>query len=99
MPTDERDEDDLWGEKPRAPANTNARKPPGYELPQIIAEGILRRSRKADVITFRLRLLRLIELTFLVTLPAEGKTKAPVYVRMWIDPSRQDKPGSIVVED
>jgi hypothetical protein len=76
---------------------TGPGRPPGFQLPQIVVEGVLRKSRKSDVITFKLRVLRLIELTFLVTIHQGGKTKAPVYVRMWIDRSREDKPGSIVV--
>ena len=75
-----------------------AGRPPGFQLPQIIVEGVLRRSRKADLITFKLRLLRLVELTFIVTIPEEGRTKAPVYVRMWIDRSQEDKPGTVTIE-
>ncbi len=74
-------------------------RPKGFQLPQIVVEGVLKRSRLADVITFRLRVLRLIELTFLVTIPEEGKTKAPVYVRFWIDRTQEDKPGTVVIED
>ena len=67
-------------------------------MPQIIIEGVLRRSRKADLITFKLRLLRLVELTFIVTIPEEGRTKAPVYVRMWVDRSQEDKHGTVTIE-
>jgi hypothetical protein len=78
------------------PPNT---KPSGYRLPQIILEGVLRRSLKSDVITFRVTLLRIIELTFLVVLPEEGRTKAPVFMRAFVNPAAGDKPGSIVIGD
>jgi hypothetical protein len=81
----------------REPPETSAAQPQGFRLPQIIVEGVLRRSLKADIITFKLRLLRLIELSFVVTVPAQGKTKAPVYVRFWVDRSQEDKPGTISI--
>jgi hypothetical protein len=59
---------------------------------------VLRRALKSDVITFKLRLLRLCELSFVVTIPEEGKTRAPVYVRFFIDRSAEDRPGSVVIE-
>lgn len=73
-------------------------KPAGFKLPQIIVEGILRKSRKAEVITFKLRLLRLIELTFIVTVPREGATRAPVYIRFFVDRSKEDRPGTVIIE-
>lgn len=80
-------------ERPREP-----QRPMGFRLPQIIVEGILRRSRRADIITFHLTLLRIIELTFIVTIPEEGKTRAPVYVRMFVNKNRGDAPGTVVIE-
>jgi len=74
------------------------RRPIGFRLPQIVVEGILRKSKRADIITFKLRLLRLIELTFIVTIPEEGKVRAPVYIRMFVDRSQEDPPGSVVIE-
>jgi hypothetical protein len=74
------------------------RKPYGHQLPQIVTEGTLRHSLKSDVITFKLRLLRLIELTFLVVLPREGSVKSPVFVRMYVDPTRQDLPGTTIID-
>lgn len=79
-------------------SNAAFARPPGHQLAQIVVEGVLRKTRKADIITFSLRLW-LIDLTFLVTLPEEGKTKAPVYVRFWIDRSREDKPGTVIIDD
>ena len=73
-------------------------RPAGFRLPQIVLEGVLRRSKHADVITFNVRLLRLVELTFIVTVPEEGKTRAPVYVRFFIDKASQDAPGSVRIE-
>lgn len=80
-----------------APPEDGAR-PAGYRLPQIIVEGVLRRGKHAEVITFKIRLLRLCELSFVVTIPEEGKTRAPVYVRFFIDRSAEDRPGSVVIE-
>ena len=73
-------------------------RPRGHELPQIILEGVLRRSLRADIITFKCRLLGLVELSFIVTVPEEGTTRAPVYVRFFIDRSQEDRPGSRVIE-
>lgn len=77
---------------------TPPRKPFGHQLPQIVTEGTLRHSLKSDVITFKLRLLRLVELTFLVVIPREGSTKAPVICRFYLDESQQDVPGSVRIE-
>lgn len=74
------------------------RRPLGFRLPQIVVEGVLRRSKRADIITFKQRLFRIIELTFIVTIPEEGKTRAPVYIRAYIDRSQEDPPGSVVIE-
>jgi hypothetical protein len=70
----------------------------GFKDPQIVVEGILRKALNSSVITFQLRVLRLIELTFLVTLPKEGSTRSPVYVRFRLDRAAEDPPGSIVIE-
>lgn len=74
-------------------------RPAGHRLPQIVTEGVLRRGKNSDLITFSLRILRVIDLTFLVVLPEEGKTKAPVFVRFFLDRSQEDAPGSVVVAD
>ena len=60
---------------------------------------MLRRGKNSDLITFKIRILRVLELTFLVVLPEEGKTKAPVFVRFFLDRTQEDPPGSIVVAD
>jgi hypothetical protein len=75
-----------------------ANRPAGHMWPQRIFEGVVRRSRRADVITFEIRCFRFIVLKFVVTVPEPGKSKAPVYMRAWVDPSQQDAPGSIVIE-
>ena len=69
-----------------------------HQQPQIIVEGTLRKALKADIVTFKLRLLRVIELSFLVTIPAEGTSRAPVYIRMALDKTAGDKPGSRIIE-
>lgn len=74
-------------------------RPFGHELPQIITEGVLRRGLKSNVITFKLRVLRLIELSFVVALPEQGKTRVPIYVRFFIDRSQEDKPGTVLIEE
>ena len=73
-------------------------RPPGFKLPQIVVEGIRRHSRHTDVITFHLKVLRVIELRFLVCIPPAGRTKAPVYVRFFLDKDAGDPPGSVVIE-
>jgi hypothetical protein len=78
-------------------AEAHGRQPLGFQQPQIITEGVLRKTRKSAVITFKLRVLRVLELTFLVTVPEEGTTRAPVYVRFWLDRSAEDKPGTVVI--
>ncbi len=79
------------------PARPESR-PASFRLPQIIVEGVLRQSLKGDLITFKLRLLRIIEVTCLIPLPEAGKTRVPVYIRAWVDRSRGDPPGSVVVK-
>lgn len=80
----------------REPTGPQGR-PASFRLPQIIVEGVLRRSLKSEVITFKLRLLRVVEVTFLVTIPEAGKSRAPVYIRLFLDRSQEDKPGSVVI--
>ena len=66
--------------------------------PQIIVEGTLKQGPNSDFIMFRVSLL-IVDLTFIVTLPPEGKTKAPVYVKFRIDYSKNQPPGSVLIED
>jgi hypothetical protein len=80
--------------RPQDEAN---RRPYGHELPQIVTEGVLRHSLKSDVITFKLRVLRVLELTFLVALPKEGTSRGPVYVRFRLLPDEGDRPGTVIV--
>lgn len=56
--------------------------------PQIVIDGFLRRTARADVIDFSLYFLRF-ELRFTVTIPEEGTTKAPVYVKHRISIARK----------
>jgi hypothetical protein len=65
-----------------------------HQQPQIIVEGRLRKALKSDVITFRLRVLRVIELSFIVAVPFEGMNTAPVFIRFGLDKSQGDKPGT-----
>lgn len=65
-----------------------------HQQPQIIVEGRLRKALKSDIITFKLRLLRVIELSFIVAVPYAGVSTAPVYVRFSLDNSKGDKPGT-----
>jgi hypothetical protein len=51
--------------------------------PQIIVEGEYKQLEKSDVIVFQLN-LALIQLCFIVTVPPEGETRAPVYVKFRI---------------
>ena len=74
------------------------RKPFGHRLPQIIVEGVVRKSLKSTLITFSLTLFRLVELTFLVPLPREGSGRVPVVIRFWTDQSKGDAPGSVIIE-
>lgn len=74
------------------------RRPYGHELPQIVTEGTLRHALKSDVITFRMQLFRIIELTFLVTVPKEGSSRAPVYIRAFVDGAKGDPPGTVSIK-
>ena len=86
------------GDSPEQGASQGGR-PPRHRWPQIILEGVLRRSREVDVITFTLPpILRLFEVSVVVTLPRDGKTKAPVYVRFFLNKDAGDPPGSVVIE-
>jgi hypothetical protein len=77
---------------------TSENRPPGHLEPQIITEGVLHRSARSDVITFKLRVLRIVELSFIVPIPRGGRGRVPVYVRFYLDKSQEDKPGSVVIE-
>ena len=59
-------------------ANEN---PNGRE-PQFTLTGTLKNSDKSDIITFKLQLLGVIELVFIVAVPEEDKKEAPVYVKV-----------------
>lgn len=66
--------------------------------PQIIVEGTLSSGPHSDYITFRLRLL-IIDLVCIVTVPEEGKKKAPVYIKFKIDWAGHQPPGSVVIDE
>lgn len=51
--------------------------------PQIVINGHLRHGKTADVVEFSLFFLKF-EIRFTVTIPVEGTTIAPVYVRFRI---------------
>ena len=59
------------------------------ESPQIVVDGFLRRTARADVIDFSLYFLRF-ELRFTVTIPEEGTSKAPVYIKHRIQIQKPD---------
>jgi len=82
------------------PNNSRAGKPYVKKTfdPQIIVEGNLKHGPTSDIIVFKLRLL-IIDLTCVVTVPPEGETKAPVYVKFRIDYSQNQPPGSVVISD
>lgn len=48
--------------------------------PQVTLEGTLKEGPKADIIVFTFWFL-LLRMSFIVTVPREGETKAPVYIR------------------
>jgi len=70
--------------------------------PQIIVQGELKAGEKADLIVFTIP-LALIELVCIVTIPPEGETRAPVYVKFKVQrPARQPQtstPGYTVDGD
>ena len=66
--------------------------------PQIICEGVLSSGENSDYITFRLRIL-IVDLVCIVTVPEEGKRRAPVYVKFKIDWSQHQPPGSVVIDE
>jgi hypothetical protein len=70
-----------------------AGKPPLHKWPQRKYEATLRKSAAGHVLTFDLRVFRLICMNVTVALPRPGSTRSPVYVRFWIDPSQQDFPA------
>jgi hypothetical protein len=80
--------------------NTHNKKPFFKKIidPQIIVEGNLRQGPRADVIVFRLRIM-IVDITCVVTVPPDGETKAPVYVKFRIDTSQSQAPGSVVISD
>lgn len=80
-----------------APANEH-RRPRKRNDPQIIVEGRLKNGPVSDCITFRMKVL-IVELTFIVTIPPEGETKCPVYVKFRIDWTQNQPPGSVVIGD
>jgi hypothetical protein len=48
--------------------------------PQITLEGVFKHGPQSDIITFSLRFL-LFELAFIVVIPEEHETRAPVYLK------------------
>ena len=70
--------------------------PKKYSDPQIIVEGTLKEGERSDYITFRLRFL-IVDLVLIVTIPEEGQTKAPVYVKFKIDKTQSQPPNSIYI--
>ena len=61
--------------------------------PQVVVQGELRQGPVVDLIVFRLNLL-LLELTFIVNVPPDGETTAPVYVKFRVMPEhRQRRPA------
>lgn len=50
--------------------------------PSITLEGEYKQLEKSDIIVFELPLFGLGRLAFIVTVPPEGSTKAPVYVKL-----------------
>jgi hypothetical protein len=54
---------------------------------QIIVNGFLRHAAKSDVIDFSLYFLRF-EIRFTVTIPEEGTTRAPVYIKCRLSKDR-----------
>lgn len=75
-------------------------RPPGYKLPQIVLEGVVREAHERTIVTIKLpRLLRLIELTLLVVIPEKGAKKVPAYLRFFVDVSAGDAPGTVTITD
>lgn len=65
---------------------------------QIICEGNLKQGDKSDYITFRMKILA-VDVICIVTIPGEGKTKAPVYVKFKLDWGMNQPPGSVVIDE
>jgi hypothetical protein len=80
--------------RPQAQTPRSVVRPAGHQLPQRKFEGILRKTQRSAIITFELTVFRLVKLKFLVVVPEEGQTRAPVYVRFWVDPEQGDAPGA-----
>ena len=53
-----------------------------------------RKTLKADVLTFSWRVMRLIELQFVIPIPEVDGGRGPGYIRFWLDGSAEDAPGS-----
>ncbi len=68
-------------------------KPPLHKWPQRKYEATLRKGATSQVLTFDMRLFRLVCMNVTVALPRPGSTRSPVYVRFWIDSSQQDFPA------
>jgi hypothetical protein len=49
--------------------------------PQIVLEGRFKRGENADTITCNYRMNEIYELVIIVTVPPEGDTRAPVYIK------------------
>lgn len=67
------------------------------EDPQLRVQGILKYGEKADIIVFTIP-LALFELVCIVTIPPEGETIAPVYVKFkikkpWLENGQDTRPG------
>ena len=75
------------------------RRPPGYRLPQKTLEATLRRGKRGWYMTFSLPEFGLLELTCIVAVPelVDG-AKAPAYLRFFVDATREDVPGTKVIE-
>jgi len=50
-------------------------------------------------VTFEVRVWRVIVLNFVVQMPRPGKRCVPVTLRMALDPSKEDRPGTVVIDE
>lgn len=64
--------------------------------PQMILEGTYRQGEASDMIVFRFKLF-LVEITCIVTVPPDGETHAPVYLKFKLDKSMNMPPGSVKI--
>jgi hypothetical protein len=53
-----------------------------YRDPSVTLEGEYKQLERSDIIVFELSLFGLGRLAFIVTVPPEGQTRAPVYVKL-----------------